>query len=110
MNRLCLIVCIAFLVIFEAVGFAQSAQPLADRAQQAFSEGKFAEAEFDFRLLTMREPSNVEDQMYLGHSLFRQGKYTASIKPYEEALELERKGRKLTSDQHRILIDQLAMS
>jgi Tfp pilus assembly protein PilF len=34
----------------------------------------------------------------------------ASVEPYEKARELEKNGGKLSLDQHRILVDQLAMA
>jgi predicted Zn-dependent protease len=87
-----------------------SNQRLAAQARQEYAAGKFADAERDFRELTKRDPSNIEGQVYLGQALFRQEKYAESVLPYEKARELERKGTKLTSDQHRILVDQLAMA
>jgi predicted Zn-dependent protease len=89
---------------------AQSSEKLMEQARQEYAAGKFADAERDFRELTKRDPSNVEGQVYLGQALFRQEKFTESVLPYEKARELERSGSKLTSDQHRILVDQLAMA
>jgi tetratricopeptide (TPR) repeat protein len=42
--------------------------------------------------------------------LFKQEKYGAAVGPYEKARVLERKGAALSQDQHRILVDQLAMA
>ncbi len=88
----------------------QSNEKLADQARREYAAGKFADAESDFRELIKHDPSNVEGQVYLGQTLFRQEKYGECILPYEKARELERYGSKLTSDQHRILVDQLAMA
>jgi tetratricopeptide (TPR) repeat protein len=88
----------------------QSNDKLTEQARQEYAAGKFADAERDFRELTKRDPSNVEGQVYLGQALFRQEKYTESVVPYEKAREFERNGSKLTSDQHRILVDQLVMA
>lgn len=93
--------------------FAQSSESnekLAEQARHEYAAGKFADAERDFRELTKRDPSNIECQVYLGQALFGQEKYADSVGPYEKARELERAGSKLTSDQHRILVDQLAMA
>src|SRR6266853_1718715 len=81
---------------------SQSTEKLAEQARQEYSAGKFDYAERDFRELAKRDPSNVEDEVYLGQALFRQEKYAESVVPYEKARELERNGSKLTSDQHRI--------
>jgi predicted Zn-dependent protease len=89
---------------------AESNEKLAEKARQEYAAGKFADAERDFRELTKRDPSNVAAQVYLGQALFRQEKYGESVVPYEKARELERAGSKLTSAQHRILVDQLAMA
>ena len=71
---------------------------------------KLADAERDFRKLTLDHPSNIYMQIYLGQSLFEQQKFAESRSPFEKALDLERVGNKLTSDQHRVLIDQLGMA
>ena len=89
---------------------SESDEKLAARARQEYAAGKFANAEGDFRELTKRDPSNIQAQVYLGQALFRQEKYAESVSPYEKALELEKNGSKLTSDQHRILVDQLTMA
>jgi tetratricopeptide (TPR) repeat protein len=99
--------------LFVAPCLAQVTEPsekLPEQARHEYAAGKFADAERDYRKLTKRDPSNIEDQVYLGQALFRQEKYAESVHPYEKALELERSGSKLTSDQHRILVDQLAMA
>ena len=83
---------------------------LAQRARQEFNNGKYADSERDFRSLTKRNPSNVDAQLFLGESLFRQQKFADAVAPFERALELEAGGQKLTSDQHRILLDQLVIS
>jgi predicted Zn-dependent protease len=87
-----------------------STDELADQARREYTAAKFAEAERDFREITKRDPSSAFAQAYLGHALFRQEKYAEAVAPYEAARDLEEHGTKLTSDQHRILIDQLAMS
>jgi len=90
--------------------YAQSNGKLAEQAKQEYTAGKFAEAERDFREFTKRDPSSVDAQMYLGQALFRQEKYADAVVPYERARALEASGRKLSSDQQRILVDQLVMS
>lgn len=88
----------------------QSNEKLMEQARQEYSSKKLADAERDFRELSKRLPSNIYLQIYLGQSLFEQEKFADSIAPYEKARELERDGKKLSSDQHRILNDQLAMA
>ena len=97
----------------SALCLAQSSESnlkLAEKAQREYVAGKFADAEKDFRELTKREPSNIYATTYLGHSLFRQEKYAAAAAPYEKARELERSGKKISAEEHRILIDQLVMT
>ena len=89
---------------------SESNQRLADQAHREYAAGKFADAERDFSDLAKRDPSNIYDIMYVGHSLFRQEKYAEAIAPYEKARQLERNGSKLSEDEHRILVDQLVMS
>lgn len=93
-----------------AICAAQDAGALLARAGQAFRAGSFSVAEKDFRELTKIDPSNLQAQAYLGHSLFRQEKFGQAVAPYERAIELERLGKRLTTAEHRILVDQLVMS
>jgi tetratricopeptide (TPR) repeat protein len=112
MNMICTPVA-ALLLFSSAFCVAQnpgSVEQLAEQARREYSVGKFADAERDFREITQRDASNIYAQIYLGQCLFRQEKYEQAIDPYEKAHQLEMAGTKLTSDQHRILIDQLAMS
>ena len=77
------------------------------RARQEFHDGKYTNAERDFREITKRDPSNLYAQFFLGQSLFRQQQFTDAIGPFEKAHQLEVEDEKLASDQHRILVDQL---
>lgn len=87
-----------------------SKEQLREQGRQDFVTGKFADAERDFRQLAKLDPTDIFAQMYLGHALFRQGKYAEAIAPYEKARDLEKSGAKLDSTQHRVLTDQLAMA
>lgn len=80
------------------------------QGKREYRTGQFAEAERDFRRVTKTEPTNIYAQFYLGQSLFRQEKYSLSVVPFEKARGLEKTGKKLSSDEHRILVDQLAMA
>jgi tetratricopeptide (TPR) repeat protein len=88
----------------------QSKDQILEQAQREYAAGKFSEAERDFREVAKVNPSDIYAQIYLGQSLFRQEKYAEAVGPFEKARDLERNGAKLSSDQHRILVDQLAMS
>jgi predicted Zn-dependent protease len=83
---------------------------LSEQALQEFRAGKYSEAERDFGEITKAGPSNVYAQFYLGQTLFKEGKYADAVGPYEKAHTLEKDGEVLSSDQHRILIDQLVMA
>jgi len=87
-----------------------SDEKLIEQAQHEYTAGKFAEAERDLREITKRDPSNIYAQVYLAQALFRQEKYAEAVAPYEKARALETNGSKLSSDQHRILVDQLVMA
>lgn len=101
----------AVLVVLSAYGAGQSSQSveqLEAEARSEYSAGKFADAERDFRALTIRQPANIYGFVWLGNSLFQQQKYSKAVAPYEKARALESSGAKLSSDQDRILTDQLA--
>lgn len=105
---------VSFVALFAGdLCFAQGSQPkekLLEQARQEYTAGKFADAERDLRELVKRDPADIDAQAYLGHALFKQEKYADAVVPYEKARELEASGSKLSSDQHRVLIDQLAMA
>lgn len=83
---------------------------LSERALQKFRAGKYSEAERDFREITKADPANVYAQVYLGQTFFKEEKYAEAVGPYEKARALEKSGKSLSSDQHRILVDQLVMA
>jgi predicted Zn-dependent protease len=91
-------------------GQTGSTGSLSERALQEFREGKYQEAERDFREIARTDPANVYAQVYLGQTLFKQEKFSDAVGPYEKARALEKSGKALSSDQHRILVDQLAMT
>jgi predicted Zn-dependent protease len=112
-HSLSMFVACALFVLGGDPSFAQSSSAkdkLAEQAQQEYGAKKFAEAERDFRELTVRHPSNIYMQICFGQTLFEQQKFAESLRPFEKALDLERSGSKLTPDQHRILVDQLVMA
>jgi predicted Zn-dependent protease len=100
------------LIVLAAGLYAQqpSAAALSQQALQEFREGKYSEAERDFREITKSDPSNVYAHVYLGQTFFKEEKYAEAIGPYETARTLEKSGTQLSSDQHRILVDQLVMA
>jgi predicted Zn-dependent protease len=99
-----------FVVVAVICGQTASSAAISERALQEFREGKYSEAERDFREITKADPSNIYAQIYLGQTLFKEQKYTDAVEPYEKARMLENGGKVLSSDQHRILIDQLVMA
>src|SRR5271170_83916 len=109
-----LVLVVSFVALFAAdLCFAQGSQSkekLLEQARQEYVAGKFADAERDLRELVKHDPADIDAQAYLGHALFKQEKYADAVVPYEKARELEASGSKLSSDQHRVLIDQLAMA
>ncbi len=99
--------------LFLAAGaYGQQPSPgaLSERALQEFREGKYSEAERDFREITRADPSNIYAQVYLGQTLFKEEKYLDAVGPYEKARAIEKGGKVLSSDQRRILVDQLVMA
>ncbi len=106
----CLLVLVLAFIPSASVAQQPSNSDLAALAKQAFLAENFPKAEQYLRELVKRDPGNIQMQIYLGHTLFRQQKYAEAVAPYAEALRLEKKGSKLTQVEHRVLIDQLAMA
>jgi predicted Zn-dependent protease len=89
---------------------APSAATLSERALHEFRAGKFSEAERDFREIAKRDASNIYAQFYLGQTFFKEEKYADAVGPYERARTLEKSAKVLSSDQRRIVTDQLVMA
>ena len=87
-----------------------STATLSERALQEFREGKYSEAERDLHEITKADASNIYAQFYLGQTLFKEERYPDAVAAYEAARAIEKGGKALSSDQHRILIDQLVMA
>lgn len=95
------------------MSFAQnpkSDDALIGEAEQQYKNGNLADAEQGFRELVKRHPSNLAAEMYLGQTLFREEKFQEAMLAYEKCRAMEKGGVKLNPIQHRILIDQLAMT
>jgi predicted Zn-dependent protease len=88
-------------------GQTAASAALSERALQEFRDGKYREAERDFREITKADPANVYAQVYLGQTLFKEERYADAVGPYEKVRALEKSGKALSSDQHRIIVDQL---
>lgn len=102
--------CVLSLVVLSAGQSTDRQDSIAERALGEYRSGDYAAAEKDCRKILKENPSNIYAHIYLGQSLFMQGKYAEAIGPFEDARKLEAGGMKLTPDQHRILLDQLVMS
>lgn len=101
---------VVFLVACAIYAQTASLTVLSERALQEFREGRYSDAERDFGEMTKADPSNIYAQVYLGQTFFKEEKYTDAVGPYEKARVLEKSGKVLSSDQNRILIDQLVMA
>ncbi len=101
---------VLFFLVTNVHGQQSSLSALSERALLEFREGKYSEAERDFREVTKSDPSNVYAHVYLGQTFFKEEKYAEAVGPYEKAHALEKGGTQLSSDQHRILVDQLVMA
>jgi predicted Zn-dependent protease len=101
---------IGFFLVTALYGQQQTPGALSERALQEFREGRYSDAERDFREVAKADPSNVYAQVYLGQALFKQEKYPAAVGPFEKVRGMEKEGKKLSADQHRIVVDQLVMA
>ena len=101
---------LAFLVAAAVHAQPASSTALSERALQEFRAGQFSEAERDLREITKSDPSNIYAQFYLGQTFFKEEKYADALGPYERVHTLERTAKVLSSDQRRIVTDQLVMA
>jgi predicted Zn-dependent protease len=102
--------CLMLLLLIPGIYGQQAGDTISERAMQEFREGKYSNAEREFREITKVDPSNIYAHFYLGQTLFREEKYADAVGPFEKARTLEKARKTLSSDQYRILVDQLVMA
>lgn len=100
----------SFLIALCISGLYAQQTPLATQAFQEFASGRYGEAERDFLEVVRLDPSDIRAQMFLGHALYRQRKFADATVPYEAARRLERDGKSIPLEHHRVLVDQLVMA
>ena len=81
-----------------------------EKARDAYLRKDYVRAEKYLRALTESAPDFQFAHLYLGHSLFYQGKYKEAVPSYERARDLGAKSGTMTQDEERLLNDQLGMA
>ncbi len=89
---------------------AESATQVIRRGGDEYLKGNFTGAEKLFRQAIGMDSSFVEAHEYLGHSLFKQERYTEAIPVYRTALRLDSSQHVLPLARRRASIDNLGMS
>ena len=89
---------------------AADAQKNFEKAKEAYLKKDYRGAEKQLRALTKADPDFDFGHLYLGHSLFYQGKFDEAIPEYEKAMELGMKAGDMKQEDVRLLTDQLGMS
>ncbi len=94
----------------DAKETAKSAKKDFEKAEAAYKKKDYAKAEQYLRSLTVSVPDFAAAHLYLGHSLFYQGRYRESIPEYERTRVLYGREDKVELRDERILNDQLTMA
>jgi tetratricopeptide (TPR) repeat protein len=75
-----------FLIMLIASStFAQKENPLIRQGNKQYEEGKFKEAEIDYRKAIEQKPGSVKGSYNLGNSLYRQENYDEAIRSFSDA-------------------------
>ncbi len=81
-----------------------------EKGKVAYVKKDYAKAENYFRQVTELVPDHLISRIYLGHSLFYQGKYVEAVREYERARITDKTPWHLSETEERVLMDQLGMS
>ena len=79
---------ITLLLLIAGDGFAQKENPLIRQGNKQYEEGKFKEAEIDYRKALERTPGSVKGSFNLGNSLYRQENYEEATRNFADAARL----------------------
>jgi tetratricopeptide (TPR) repeat protein len=85
-NTMYKIITLLFLIIlFASPIFAQKENPLIRQGNKQYEEGKYKEAEIDYRKAIEQKPGSVKGSYNLGNSLYRQENYDEAIRSFSDA-------------------------
>jgi len=87
-----------------------SAERRLEKARDAYLAEDFQKAERLFSKLIEDDPDSLFENVYLGHSLYYQSKYSQAIQAYERAVALFGRSASMDLSEQRLLTDQLGMS
>lgn len=79
---------IAMLLLVAGESFAQKENPLIRQGNKQYQEGKFKEAEIDYRKALERTPGSVKGSFNLGNSLYKQENYEEATRNFADAARL----------------------
>ncbi|KAF0201829.1 MAG: tetratricopeptide repeat [Bacteroidetes bacterium] len=79
---------IAMLLLVTGESFAQKENPLIRQGNKQYQEGKFKEAEIDYRKALERTPGSVKGSFNLGNSLYKQENYEEATRNFADAARL----------------------
>lgn len=72
-------------MLFASPTFAQNENPLIRKGNKLYEEGKYKDAEIDYRKAIEQKPGSVKGAYNLGNSLYRQENYDEAIRNFSDA-------------------------
>ncbi|MBZ0198313.1 MAG: tetratricopeptide repeat protein [Ignavibacteriaceae bacterium] len=97
MNKILLMV-----FIFSFSLFAQQMRSLNNDGVELYKEGKYSEAEVNFKKGVEKQPENFAANFNLGDSYYKQGRYDEAIKSYETALKTSKENEYSAKTYHNV--------
>ena len=72
-------------LFFASIALAQQENPLIRQGNRLYEEGKFKEAEIDYRKALEKKPLSAKGSYNLGNSLYRQENYEEAMRNFSDA-------------------------
>ena len=75
-----------FSLLFSGVSVGQSARSLVNKGVEAYKQGKYSDAEVNFKKSLDEEYDSFASHFDLGDALYKQGRYDEALREYKNAL------------------------
>ena len=105
-SKLLSLVLIFSLLSYTPVGLGQSVEELLKQAADAYGQQNYTQAESIYRQIIKNNPRHAESYLWLGVTLYRQGKLDEAITNYQKAIQLDPKSANTYNNLGNVLRDQ----
>ncbi len=87
LRNLSFVICLSlFSLLFTGLSFGQSARSLVNKGVDDYKQGKYSDAEVNFKKSLDEDFDSFAGHFDLGDALYKQGRYNEALKEYKNAL------------------------